>query len=295
MRTKRESLRAVAVDSCAGRDGKKAPNMSLDTKRLARELLQPVHAAGACIMQHYGRPKVALKDDRSPVTDADREADTILVKALADLAPGIAVVAEESSPHITIEPHEPFFLVDPLDGTREFISARTEFTVNVALIEKQRPVFGMVYAPALSLLYLTHEDNMAAKALLDPNAAFPGSDALALTQIATRPVPQGGPTAAVSRSHLDDATRAYIEEHGITDTFASGSSLKFCCIADGQADVYPRFGRTMEWDTAAGHAVLRAAGGEVTGTGGEAFLYGKTSDSYANPGFIAWGRFPGQS
>lgn len=255
-------------------------------------LAQPVHEAGACIMGYYGRAEVDLKDDRSPVTEADREADRILVAALAEIAPDVPVVAEESSPRITIDPDRPFFLVDPLDGTKEFINARTEFTVNVALIEDRQPVFGMVYAPALSLLYLTRGDSAAARTQLDPDQGFPGFDALELADIKTRPVPASGATAAVSRSHLDEATRTYLAEHGITDTYASGSSLKFCCVAEGQADIYPRFGRTMEWDTAAGHAVLRAAGGEVTGTDGEPFVYGKTSENYANPGFVAWGRFP---
>lgn len=267
------------------------PN-SIDIESLARNLTPAVHEAGARIMTHYGRAEVDLKDDRSPVTEADREADRVLVSVLAEIAPGIPVISEESSPRIDIDPTAPFFLVDPLDGTREFINNRTEFTVNVALIADRSPLFGAVYAPAASALYITPGEGRACKTHLDADAPYPGYDALALEPIASRAVPATGMTAAVSRSHLDPDTQAFLDARGITDTFASGSSLKFCCIAEGKADIYPRFGRTMEWDIAAGHAVLAAAGGAVLRDNGEPFLYGKRSQEYANPAFIAWGRKP---
>lgn len=275
-----------------GLSGKTILANGIDIANLARNLTGAVHQAGARIMGHYGRAQVDLKDDNSPVTEADREADRVLVSALAEIAPDVPVVSEESSPRIEIDTDAPFFLVDPLDGTREFINGRTEFTVNVALIENRTPVFGVVYAPAASALYIAPGAGGAFKAHLDAAAPYPGYGALTLTPISSRTPPQAGLTAAVSRSHLDPETQAYLEAHGITETFASGSSLKFCCIAEGSADIYPRFGRTMEWDTAAGHAVLSAAGGAVLRENGEPFLYGKRSEGYANLAFIAWGRKP---
>jgi len=263
-----------------------------DIPGLAHKLVEPVHKAGERIMSFYGHANVALKEDHSPVTEADREADRILVSALSRIAPGIPVISEESSPTIDIDTTGAFFLVDPLDGTREFINNRTEFTVNVALIENRTPVFGVVYAPAISALYLTLGINHAAKADLDPAADTPGFAGLNLTPIQTRMPPAEGLTAAVSRSHMDEATQAFLEARNIKNTFASGSSLKFCSIAEGQADIYPRFGRTMEWDTAAGHAVLAAAGGTVTDENGKPFLYGKKPEKYANPAFIAWASVP---
>lgn len=263
-----------------------------DPHRLALELIEPVHEAGACIMAHYGKAEVEYKDDQSPVTAADREADAVLVAALARIARDIPVVSEESSPTVQIDADAAFFLVDPLDGTKEFINARSEFTVNVALIDQRSPVFGIVYAPALSALYVTLARNEAVKIELDPARPTPGVEALNRTPLKSRaPVP-GRLTAAVSRSHMDDATQSFLDTHGITDTYPSGSSLKFCCLAEGQADVYPRFGRTMEWDIAAGHAVLSAAGGAVLDETGQPLTYGKMDRNYANPGFVAWGRRP---
>lgn len=260
----------------------------LDFQELASKLIEPVHRAGARIMSYYGHAEVNIKPDSSPVTEADREADRILVAALSAIAPDTPIISEESSPDSDIDPAGTFFLVDPLDGTKEFINNRTEFTVNVALIENRKPVFGVVYAPALSAFYVTLGPDSAAKAELDPESDAPDFSSLNLKSITTRQPPAAGLTAAVSRSHMDDATRAYLEARNITDTFASGSSLKFCCIAEGLADIYPRFGRTMEWDTAAGHAVLAAAGGAVTDENGRPFLYGKKPGKFANTAFIAW-------
>ncbi len=164
--------------------------------------------------------------------------------------------------------------------------------MNVALIRERSPLFGAVYAPALSAIYVTLAEDSAAKAELDPAKPSLGFSDLELNPIGTRTPPSTGLTAAVSRSHMDDATQAFIDAHDVADTFASGSSLKFCCLAEGVADVYPRFGRTMEWDTAAGHAVLAAAGGAVVDKQGRPLLYGKRQEQYANPAFIAWGRAP---
>ncbi len=265
---------------------------NFDTQSLASELLAPAHRAGQRIMSHYGKADVELKDDKSPVTAADREADTILVESLKRIAPDIPVISEESSPKQEIDPHGCFFLVDPLDGTKEFIHGRDEFTVNVALIEHGTPIFGLVYAPALSKLYVTLTPDKAVMARLDASQPTPDFSGLDLTPITARTVDPSALTAAVSRSHMDEQTQSFLDENGITETHASGSSLKFCCLAEGLADVYPRFGRTMEWDTAAGHAVLKAAGGTVLDTEGAPFTYGKQDVDYANPGFIAWGNSP---
>ncbi len=265
---------------------------NFDTQRLASELLAPAHQAGQRIMSHFGKADVELKDDKSPVTIADREADTILVESLKHIAPDIPVISEESSPLQEIDPHGRFFLVDPLDGTKEFIHGRDEFTVNVALIEHGTPCFGLVYAPAQSKLYITLAPDKAVIARLDASKPAPDFSGLDVASISTRALDPETLTAAVSRSHMDEQTQAFLDEHGITQTHASGSSLKFCCLAEGLADVYPRFGRTMEWDTAAGHGVLKAAGGAVLDTSGAPLTYGKRDQDYANPGFIAWGNKP---
>lgn len=257
---------------------------------LARVLLPTVHQAGRCIMSHFGRADVDYKDDQSPVTAADREADTIIVERLIELAPDIPIISEESSPGQKVASNDIFFLVDPLDGTKEFINNRDEFTVNIALIEGGAPRFGIVYAPASSKLYLTLDVDHAVMALMDPEQEAPDFDALNFQQIKSRAPDASGLVAAISRSHLNTETEDYLKKHHISQTFMSGSSLKFCCLAEGMADVYPRFGRTMEWDTAAGHAVLGAAGGAVLDETGAPLRYGKTTDAYANPFFIAWGR-----
>ena len=261
-----------------------------DISELARALIPTAHQAGRCIMSHFGKADVEYKDDKSPVTVADREADAIIVERLIELAPDIPIVSEESSPAQPIGSSDSFFLVDPLDGTKEFINGRDEFTVNIALIEKGIPRFGLVYAPASSKLYVTLEPEQAVMTHINPAQALPAFDALKLEPIKTRTPDACGLIAAVSRSHLTCETQDFLKKHRIAQTFMSGSSLKFCCLAEGLADVYPRFGRTMEWDTAAGHAVLGAAGGAVVDETGAPLRYGKTEHSFANPSFIAWGR-----
>lgn len=263
---------------------------NIEYQHLASELLGPAHRAGQRIMSHYGQVNVEFKDDNSPVTIADREADEILVESLKSIAPNIPVISEESSPLLEIDTQSRFFLVDPLDGTKEFIHGRDEFTVNVALIDGGAPCFGLVYAPALSKFYVTVAPDKAVVAHLDASQTAPEFSKLDMKPIVGRTANPSALTAAVSRSHMDEQTQAFLKEHAITDTYASGSSLKFCCLAEGLADVYPRYGRTMEWDTAAGHAVLKAAGGAVVETDGTPFRYGKRGNDYANPGFIAWGR-----
>jgi len=246
------------------------------------EVIRIAEQAGDAIMPFYRRDiDVEHKDDRSPVTEADRAADELIVASLQTLTPEIPVVSEESvaesgAPAIT---GERFWLVDPLDGTKEFIAGRDEFTVNIALIESGRPILGVVQVPALNQIYAADGPGRA-------SARFDGEPT---RHIAARAAPTDGLVAMVSRSHavkgeFDD----FFARYTIKDQLAAGSSLKFCRIAEGKADIYPRFGRTMEWDTAAGHAVLAAAGGSVRTTDGTDLLYGKPG--FENPGFIARGR-----
>ena len=229
------------------------------------------------------------KADGSPVTAADLRADELIRSCLERNLPDIPVVTEETCSGASPDGADQFILVDPLDGTKEFIQGRDEFTINIALIQGGRPVAGAVYAPALQQLYMggTHAYKLATRA---------SEDALSFSNmrpISVRVAPPGNWRAVVSRSHLDGATKAWIERHEVVDLRPSGSSLKFCVIAEGEADVYPRLAPTMEWDTAAGHAVLLAAGGAVTDLGGSPIQYGKPD--YRNGDFVGWGKSPGRS
>lgn len=243
-------------------------------------LLAIARQAGETILQVYATNfAVEQKSDRSPVTEADRRAEAVILPALATLAPHIPVISEETSGEGTQAPAgDRFWLVDPLDGTKEFIQRNGEFTVNIALIEGNRPVLGVVYAPALARLY----------AGVAGSAAF-AEDANGRRPIACRPPPADGLTVVASRSHGDtEQLDRFLAGFKIAGRTNAGSSLKFCLVAAGEADLYPRFGRTMEWDTAAGHAVLAAAGGRVTTVDGKELLYGKPG--LDNPHFIARGR-----
>ena len=262
-----------------------------DFARVASVLTDAAVKAGAAIMAHYGQGgAVELKDDASPVTKADRDAEAIILAALKSLAPDIPVVSEETicDRHAALGPR--FFLVDPLDGTKEFIKQRTDFTVNIALIEQERPRFGLVYAPARALLAVTIADGEAVEAELRPNEAGAELAGLAQTGLRTRVAGPEGLTALVSLSHLDSDTESFLSGLNIKDRSGAGSSIKFLEIARGRADIYPRFGPTMEWDTAAGQAVLEAAGGTVVDADGKPLRYGKTAHGLRNSSFIAWGR-----
>ena len=244
--------------------------------------------AGARIMTLYERPiAVTEKDDKSPVTEADHAAEDIILARLARSFPDIPVVSEEAAAagHVP-DFGERFFLVDPLDGTREYIKRNGEFTVNIALIEKGVATAGVVYAPAKALLYAGAEDLGAHEIKVD---AHTPAEAGSPRPIRTRPMPDDGLVAIASRSHRDQKTEEFLNHYNVRDIVTAGSSLKFCVVARGDADIYPRHGRTMEWDTAAGHAVLSAAGGTVTRLDGSPFLYGKSADGLANPFFIAKG------
>lgn len=257
---------------------------------IAGRLIDPVLRAGAIEMQHYeAGVEVERKADESPVTAADREAEAILLAALAEIAPDIPVIAEEAVSEGRIpEIGRAFFLVDPLDGTKEFINKRGEFTVNVAVVEDGVPVFGIVYAPAIGELYATLEPGSAALARFAPGTAVRHASDCAFEPIHVR-VPGAGLTAVASRSHKSPETEEFLARYAISERRDSGSSLKFCAVARGAADIYPRLAPTMEWDIAAGHAVLVAAGGAVTTPDGRPVRYGKVESGFRNGHFVAWG------
>lgn len=247
---------------------------------LLEALLPVVRDAGALIMKVYATDfAVRGKDDASPVTEADERAEALILPALARLTPDIPIVAEEEVAAGRIpQVGKRFWLVDPLDGTKEFISRNGEFTVNVALVEDGNPVLGVVFAPALDRLF----------------AGFVGHGAFVeeggtRRSIAVRTPPPDGLTVVASRSHGDAAALdAFLAGRKVAALRSAGSSLKICLVASGEADLYPRLGRTMEWDIAAGHAVLSAAGGHLTELDGRPLDYAKPD--FANPFFVAAGR-----
>jgi 3'(2'), 5'-bisphosphate nucleotidase len=236
--------------------------------------------AGEVIMEIYRRDfEIREKSDASPVTEADEAAERLIAAELRRMTPDIPVIAEEEVAAGRNErPGERFWLVDPLDGTKEFISRNGEFTVNIALIEGEAPVLGVVYAPALGTIYAGAE----------PGTATMARDGGAAQPISARNVPADGAVIVSSRSHGDaDRLSQFTGDMKVADMRPAGSSLKFCLVAAGEADIYPRLGPTCEWDTAAGHAVLRAAGGSVRRTDGSPFVYGKSG--WRNPEFVARG------
>jgi len=226
-----------------------------------------------------GAVEYDLKEDMSPVTRADEAANDHIVAAIKGIQPDAVIIAEESagSTQPIENVCEPFWLVDPLDGTKEFIAGRDEFTVNIALIVKREPYLGVIYLPARDCLYWGQNGAGAYRSSGKENPI----------QISTRSIPTNGPTAVSSRSHSNPATQQWLSQQQITQFQAAGSSLKFCKVAEGSADLYPRFGRTMEWDIAAGHAILAAAGGRVRTIAGGNLHYGKPG--FENPNFLAEG------
>jgi 3'(2'), 5'-bisphosphate nucleotidase len=248
----------------------------LEHADLLDRLAEAAREAGEAILTVVRRGfEVEAKADASPVTEADRAAELIILAALAKSAPGVPVIAEEEVAAGRIPNHgDTFFLVDPLDGTKEFVRGGDDYTVNVALIERHRPTLGVVYAPATGRM---HGGWTGSGAWLDEGRGR--------TTIATR-ARADRLTAVASKSHLNQATIDYLREAaGTCDYVAVGSSLKFCIVAEGQADIYPRASPTSEWDTAAGHAVLLAAGGLVDGPDGQPLSYGKRA--FLNRGFVA--------
>jgi 3'(2'), 5'-bisphosphate nucleotidase len=243
--------------------------------------------AGAAILAARARGITPRdKDDRTPVTEADEAAEAVIVEGLSHLCPDVAIVSEESAGRPPQRLGDSFMLVDPLDGTREFIAGRDEFTVNLALVENGLPMLGVIAAPALGLVWRTARGG-AERLRLTPGS--PVDAARERTMIEPRLWPRSGPVAAVSRSHLDPRTEDFLVELGVAKRRAAGSALKLCWIAEGSADVYPRLTPTCEWDVAAGHAIIAAAGGDMAAPDGELLQYGRTSHGFAVPAFIAWG------
>jgi 3'(2'), 5'-bisphosphate nucleotidase len=261
---------------------------------LAQSIIPIAQRAGAAILDIYcSNPNTRYKADQSPVTDADHASEDLILDALSKLFPQIPVVAEESLAAGNIpEIQRYFFVVDPLDGTKEFIKKNGEFTVNIALVDAERPVFGLIYAPDKGDCYVTLGGNRAARCELLPDRN-PATRQMFDFQILTGDSQAQRPmTAIVSRSHLTPETERFLQKLGDPPRLFLGSSLKFGVIARGDADVYPRFGQTSEWDTAAGHALLNAAGGCLLTGDGKPFLYGKKDRNFVNPPFVAWRRTP---
>lgn len=255
--------------------------------QLARLFGAIASEAGAAVMKVYNSDfETRTKADYSPVSDADEQAEEIILARLDEALPGVPVLAEERAAREGVGDHAPdtFLLVDPVDGTKEFVQRKGDFTVNIALISAGRPVAGAVFAPARREMYLGGGE---ARELID---FAPGQALCEGRLLTTRSYPAEGLTAVTSSSHLDEATRAFLRKHPIAAQTGIGSSLKFCLLAAARADVYPRWGPTMEWDTAAGHAVLQAAGGQVLTPEGAPLTYGKWSEGFRNGPFIAWGR-----
>ncbi len=249
---------------------------------LLHRVIPIAREAGDAVMRIYRSDfNVASKSDASPVTAADQAAEAVITKALNGLAPDIPVVAEEAhSAGTRWELGSCFWLVDPLDGTKEFISRNGEFTVNIALIDQGKPVLGVVFAPAADQLFAGSAGN----------GSFVEEGGVR-RRIACRAQPAEGLTVVSSRSHGDEAALAnFLAGRKVARSTSAGSSLKLCKVAAGEADCYPRLGRTMEWDIAAGHAIVAAAGGSVSDLKGIELTYGKPG--LDNPHFVAWGRRP---
>ncbi|MFT3792614.1 MAG: 3'(2'),5'-bisphosphate nucleotidase CysQ [Rudaea sp.] len=255
--------------------------MSLDHAALARECAAIARAAGAAIMRIYDADyTIERKDDASPLTAADLAAHHAIVDGLSMLAPRLPVLSEESVEQASWGERRGwtrYWLVDPLDGTREFIKHNGEFTVNIALIEEGEPMLGVVYAPALGEMYTAWRGGGA-------HAETPQGGSVAIsTRAHATPLVVAG-----SRSHADPRMSAALEKVGAHELIALGSSLKFCRTAQGRADLYVRYGPTSEWDTAAGQCVLEQAGGGVTRLDGTRLAY-NTKESLLNPDFLAFG------
>lgn len=252
----------------------------MNREQIAQDIVKIAREAGDKILEIYNRDfTVDTKSDESPVTEADVAAEKIILAGLQQITPDIPVLAEESVaagriPDLT---GGIFWLVDPLDGTKEFVHKRGEFTVNIALIENNRPTMGVIHVPVKGSTYWAE----------GPGKAFI-EDEDGKRPITTREAPADGLTVVASRSHRTAETDEYISKFKVADLVSAGSSLKLCLLAEGKADLYPRLGRTMEWDIGAGQAILEAAGGVVETLDGAPLGYGK--DGHDNPYFVAKGR-----
>lgn len=250
------------------------------TATLVDQVRDIAERAGVEILKIYNSDfAIQHKDDASPVTEADHRAEALIISAIRnEITDALPFVAEETAAagDIPEVDDRPFWLIDPLDGTKQFVKRQGEFTVNIALIVGRRPQLGAVHAPAVNASYWASE-----------HGAFAAIDSGPAQAIACRPMPEKGIIALASRSHRNPETEAFLARYDVAEVLSSGSSIKFCLIAAGRADLYPRTGRTMEWDTAAGHAVVRFAGGSVTDMEGRELLYGKPG--FENPYFVVKG------
>ncbi|MAM35230.1 MAG: 3'(2'),5'-bisphosphate nucleotidase [Micavibrio sp.] len=254
-------------------------------KALCEQVKRLAVEAGDITLDYFDEGGVdsQQKEDGSPVTLADQHAEKVIIKGLNEMTPSVPVVGEESmaagkKPDISKSDY--FWLVDPLDGTKEFISGSGDFTVNIALIFKGEPVIGVVYAPYHGLLYAGFGLGTATKWLEDTDIE---------KKILTRRAPVEGLTVVASKSHgKGEKLDKFLTDYKVKKLLKKGSSLKICAVAAGKADIYPRFGPTCEWDTAAADAILRAAGGVMTDTNGNPLVYGGRREGFLNPEFIAW-------
>ncbi|PZQ97766.1 MAG: 3'(2'),5'-bisphosphate nucleotidase [Cereibacter sphaeroides] len=255
----------------------------MDFERLVPVMRRLAIEAGDRIMEIYNSPEfdVRTKSDASPVTEADEAADHLISDGLRAAFPDVALITEEQAASHEISA-DSFLIVDPLDGTKEFVQRRGDFTVNIAYVEKGVPLRGVVYAPAKERLFYTLPDGQSVEEI----GPFDKNRIGAQREISVGPCNNAGLMVVASKSHRDQATDDYIGKYAVRDMTSAGSSLKFCLVAAGEADLYPRLGRTMEWDTAAGDAVLRGAGGTVVRMDDHSPLrYGKPG--WDNPAFIA--------
>ena len=256
-----------------------------DADALALLFAELAVAAGARVMDVFARERldVRYKNDASPVSEADEAAEAFLLETLARRLPGVPAVAEEAAARGEVfDPGDAFLMIDPLDGTREFVAHGVEFAVNIAFVADGAPRAGAIYAPAMGRLWFGGAQAFAAS--IAPGAPLPAL----WRRLATRRRPAAGLAALVSKTHLDPATQAFLRRPDIKESRPMASSIKFGLLAEGEADVYPRFGPTMEWDVAAGHAILAAAGGAVLDPHGRPLRYGKAAQGFRNGPFVAW-------
>lgn len=255
----------------------------MDFNKLERVFRDLALQAGARIMEIYSSESfdVRMKSDQSPVTEADEAADAIISAGLGEAFPDIALVTEEQSASHDLTART-FLIVDPLDGTKEFVKRRGDFTVNIALVQDGVPTRGVVFAPARGRMFYTDATGQSVE-----EAAPFGNSPSSTSRLSVSSPDNTSLMVVASKSHRDAATDDYIARYAVQDMKSAGSSLKFCLIATGEADLYPRLGRTMEWDTAAGQAVLMGAGGRVVRFDDHSpLVYGK--GGYENPFFIAY-------
>lgn len=259
----------------------------MDFDRLVTVMRRLALEAGDAIMTVYAAPDfgVRAKSDQSPVTEADEAADALISAGLRAEFPDVALITEEQAESHALRA-ETFLIVDPLDGTKEFVQRRGDFTVNIAYVEAGVPLRGVVYAPAKGRLFYTRADGQSVEEAANADGLFDKTRPGALRPLKVTEADNAALMVVASKSHRDQATDDYIARYQVRDMTSAGSSLKFCLVASGEADLYPRLGRTMEWDTAAGDSVLRGAGGltcrfdDLT-----PLTYGKSG--WDNPFFIA--------